>query len=486
MQRQFLVFVAILSFVFLLANCNASKTIEQDSSYSESKVLDNDLLASTMKGPEEHYKNFCASCHGAKMKTFVDRRKWSYGQTKQALTKSIKFGIPNAGMPAYQKTFTDSELEALVEYIFQGIKERASFERKNIDTPKYYTSKYQNLQIDTVVYNIEVPWGIKVAKDGTIFFTERKGTLQLRKPDGTIVKIKNTPEVRNANQGGMLDVALHPDFENNQWLYLSYSKIHEDDEDLCTTAVLRAKLVGDALTEHQEIFEALPYSPMRHHFGCRLVFDAQGFLYITIGDRGARDENPQSLLNACGKIHRVKEDGQIPTDNPFYNQEGAVKSIWTYGNRNPQGLVFDKFTGNVWEHEHGPKGGDELNIVKKGANYGWPEVSYGINYNGTIFTDQTEREDVEPPLNFWIPSIAPSGMALVSGDNYGEWEGDILTGSLRFHYVSRIRMDGLSLVEEEKIFKDIGRVRAIEMGADGFLYIGVEDPGRILKVSVVK
>ncbi|MFK8105480.1 MAG: PQQ-dependent sugar dehydrogenase [Saprospiraceae bacterium] len=480
MLRRFLFLLGIFSIAFCWTDCKLAK----QGSAPAVKATRSLEVREGITSPGAHYKEFCASCHGANLKTFVTQ-KWKYGESKEEIMQSIRYGIEDAGMPAYDTTFTQTELEALSLYILEGINNRKETEAAIDKTAKYYQTKYHRLRVEEVITDLEVPWGIKVTKNGTIFFTERQGTLKCRQPDGTLFTIEGTPKVNAANQGGMLDVALHPDFEKNQLLYLSYSKINSDDSDLTTTAVLRAKLVGKELTEQQDIFEALPYTTKRHHYGSRLVFDAEGLLYISVGDRGNRDRNPQYLDNGCGKIHRVHDDGRIPMDNPFYGKEGIVASIWTYGNRNPQGLVYDVLTQKIWAHEHGPKGGDELNLVKKGKNYGWPEVSYGINYNGTRFTDITEKEGIEPPLTFWTPSIAPSGMALVLGTNYPAWQGNILTGSLRFDYVSRIKMEGNKVLEEEKILEDIGRVRAIEMGADGFLYLGVEDPGRILKIRVV-
>jgi len=476
MSNKLLVFVGILIILYALTNCNSSQNVT-----NQEVVQKTSNKISTVNSPEENYAIFCADCHGRKLEEFIER-KWTNGESKMDVIKSIKYGIVSEGMPAYEKSFSQQEIEELAAFILLKSKDK-KVEQTPILSSKIYKTNAYNLQTEKVVDNIEIPWGIKVTEDGTIYFTERKGTLKIKKTDGRIVQVKNVPQVRNRGQGGMLDVTLHPDFKNNQWIYLSYSKKNPNGNG-ATTAVIRAKLVGDELKEITEIFEALPYNGKSHHYGSRMVFDDEGYLYISVGDRGVRDQNPQSLTNSCGKIHRVHDDGSIPKDNPFYGKNNMVASIWTYGNRNPQGLVFDEETKTVWEHEHGPKGGDELNLVKKGVNYGWPIASYGINYIGTKFTDITEREDFQSPVAYWVPSIAPSGMAIIKGENYPKWNGDILTGSLKFDYISRIKVDGNKKVEEELIFNDIGRVRSIEMGADGFLYIGVEDPGRILKVWV--
>lgn len=479
MNRSLFFSLLFLYPCFFLVNCGTVNGNESSRTETGQLTEEDHRLA------EANYKEYCASCHGVQMQAFVDRV-WVNGNSKKALENSIRSGMLNAGMPAFDTTFTESEIAGLAEYILVGIEERKSFDVGGVVSPEYYTSTYQNLKTDTVVDGIGIPWGLKVTPDGTMYFTEREGILSVRKPNGEITIISNTPAVKSRNQGGMMDIALHPDFANNSILYLSYSKVHPEKAGFSTTAVLRAKIAGDSLLDVEDIFEALPYSEMNHHYGSRLVFDNDGYLFISVGDRGARDDNPQSLKNFCGKIHRVKEDGSIPEDNPFVGEESHVGSIWSYGCRNPQGLAYDAGTNTLWENEHGPRGGDELNMIKKGINYGWPVASFGINYDGTTFTNITEKEDFTSPLNYWIPSIAPSGMAVVEGDVYGNWKGDVLTGSLRFNYVSRVKLQGEKVIEEEKILQDIGRVRCIEMGGDGYLYIGVESPGRILKISVVE
>lgn len=251
---------------------------------------------------------------------------------------------------------------------------------------------------------------------------------------------------------------------------------------MATTAIMRAKLEGNRLTQQEDIFVAAPYLPTRHHYGSRLQFRTDGYLYFSVGGRGRREDNPQSLDNHCVKIHRITDDGGIPEDNPFAGQEGAMASIYSYGHRNPQGVTIHPETDDIWAHEHGPRGGDELNCIQKGLNYGWPVISCGINYNGTTFTNKTEMEDMEQPVIYWVPSIAPSGMAFVSGDRYPGWEGSLLVGSLRFKYVNLCRMEGNKVVEEEKLLKNIGRVRDVRLGPDGFIYVAVETPGYIFRL----
>lgn len=433
-------------------------------------------------GPKEHFDKYCTSCHGNEVNAFVDR-KWKYGSTKEDLIRSINVGIPDAGMPAYDVTFSDSEVEALADYILNGIKDRKSYDAAKIPTPKYYSTEQLDLQVDTIVNEVGIPWGIKVTKDGTVYFTQKEGKLKFADKEGNVTEVQNVPKVVENVQGGLMDIALHPNFDINKILYLSYTKRMAGLK--TTTAVIQAKLIDDALVDIKEIFQAMPAVAKNYHYGCRMVFDESGYLYITVGDRAHRDEHPQYLNNSCGKVHRIHDDGRIPEDNPFVGVEDAIESIWSYGHRNPQGMIYDRVNDQVWTNEHGPRGGDELNLISKSKNYGWPEISYGINYNGTTFTTITEKEDMLQPKNYWTPSIAPSGMAIVEGHNYEGWQGDILSGSLRFKYISRIKVKNNKVVHEERILENIGRVRAIEMGDDGFLYVGVEGPGRILKVSTI-
>jgi len=240
-------------------------------------------------------------------------------------------------------------------------------------------------------------------------------------------------------------------------------------------------LGGFNLINKKVIFQATPFASGGNHFGGRMEFDREGYLYLTVGERGTR-KNAQTLKNHSGKVFRLNDDGSVPTDNPFVSQKGAMPEIYTYGNRNPQGMAVHPETGEIWTHEHGPKGGDEINIVKKGVNYGWPEVTYGKNYSGTTITDLTTKEGMSDPLHYWVPSIAPCGMSFVTGDTYKAWDGNLLIGSLKFSYVARLELDGRQVVHEEKLVENIGRVRAITQGPDGYIYISTEGPGMVVRL----
>lgn len=319
-----------------------------------------------------------------------------------------------------------------------------------------------------------------------MLITERSGKLYRLTKDRQLINIDGVPEVLAEGQGGLLDITLHPDFVNNRLIYFSYSLPKKTDSiTLSTPAVMRARLEGNRLTEQKNIFIALPFSRTKHHYGSRLQFDKNGFLYISVGERGNEKENPQNLSNALGKIHRVHDDGSIPVDNPFVDKEGAVTSIYSYGHRNPQGLALNPATGEIWSNEHGPRGGDEINIIRKGRNYGWPVITYGINYNGIPFTNISKKEGMEQPELYWVPSIAPSGMTFVTGDRYKNWQGDILVGSLRFKYLNRCKVKDNKIVGEEMLLKNIGRVRDVRMGPDGYIYVSVESPGAIFRLLPV-
>lgn len=328
---------------------------------------------------------------------------------------------------------------------------------------------------EVIVEGLSIPWGFTFLPDGTMLITEKSGQL-IHFKDGKKTEISGLPEIYLRGQGGLMDITLHPNYKENGWIYFSYASPEGEGEG-GNTAVGRAKLNGNSLVDFEVLYKANPNSRKGQHFGSRLAFDNDGYLYFSIGERGDRDVNPQDITRDCGKIYRIKDEGTIPTDNPFYDVENAKKAIYSYGHRNPQGMILHPKSGEIWTHEHGPKGGDEINIIKKGKNYGWPVISYGVNYSGTKFTDLTEKEGMEQPLHFWDPSIAPSGMAFIDSDKYGDWNGNLLVGSLKFQYLDMCTLKDNKVIKEERLLDGIGRVRSIEQGPDGYIYIGVENLG---------
>jgi glucose/arabinose dehydrogenase len=339
------------------------------------------------------------------------------------------------------------------------------------------SANIQSYEYQLVTQGIDIPWGMAWLDEKTILVSDRKGELRVIS-NGVLLeeKITGLPELRAQGQGGLLDVAVDPNYAQNSLIYFSYSGLEGECEG-AHTSVLRAKLHDFKLTEQSVIFEADPNTTKGQHYGGRLTFDKQGYLYISSGDRGDRDVNPQRLDRDAGKIHRINSDGSIPNDNPFVGQKDANPSIFSYGHRNPQGMAMHPVTGDIWTHEHGPKGGDEINIIRKGANYGWPVISFGVNYSGSSFTELTEKEGMEPPQWYWVPSIAPSGMTFVTSDIYPDWKGKIIVGSLKFAYLVALELEGDKVLRQEILFPGIGRVRNVMQGADGYLYVATDGAG---------
>ncbi|MCT8340903.1 PQQ-dependent sugar dehydrogenase [Flavobacteriaceae bacterium TK19130] len=326
-----------------------------------------------------------------------------------------------------------------------------------------------------IVDNLDNPWGMTWLPDGSMLITEKDGRL-IHFKDGTKSEIQNVPEVYNRGQGGLLDITLHPNYKNNGWIYITFSST-EGEGNGGNTKLIRAKLENGALTNIEDLYKAMPNSTRGQHFGSRIEFDTDGYLYFSVGERGNRDVNPQDLTRDGGKVYRLHDDGRIPEDNPFVGEANVREAIYSYGHRNPQGMARNPETGAIWVHEHGPKGGDEINIIEKGANYGWPVVTYGVNYSGTEITDQTSKPGMTQPIYYWVPSIAPCGMDFVTGDRYPEWKGHLLVGSLKFNYVELVKLNGSEVTGREKIAQDIGRVRNVRMGPDDYMYIAVEGDG---------
>ena len=337
----------------------------------------------------------------------------------------------------------------------------------------------KNYTLETVATDIAIPWGMAWLPDGSMLVTEKSGTLYHIK-NGVKTEVKNVPKVYSRGQGGLLDIVLHPNYAKNGWIYMTYAS----DEGQGTggnTKLIRAKLLDESLTQIESLYKATPNTTKGQHFGSRIVFDNDGYLYFSVGERGEHFVNPQDIKRDGGKIYRLNDDGSIPKDNPFVGVSGAKEAIYTYGNRNPQGMAKNPVTGAIWAHEHGPKGGDEINIIKKGANYGWPVVTYGIDYDGTTISKENEKPGIEKPIYYWVPSIAPSGMAFVTSDKYPDWKGYLLVGSLKFEYLELVKLKGNEVIGRQKIATGVGRVRNVAQGPDGYIYMGVEGKG-IVKI----
>ena len=340
-------------------------------------------------------------------------------------------------------------------------------------------SAQHDYRVVTVAEGLVHPWSIAFLPGGDMLITELPGRLRIVR-DGVLLPepVAGVPEVVAMGQGGLLDVVPHPDFASNRLLYLSFSKPKADRE-RGTTAVVRARFENDRLGAIEELFEA--DTEGRGHYGSRIAFDGDGHFFVSVGDRqappsGDLEAHPaQDLSNHHGTISRLNEDGSIPTDNPFADREGAEPSIWSYGHRNAQGLAIHPETGDVWASEHGPQGGDELNLIQPGLNYGWPVIGYGVNYrSGLAIHEGTQREGMEQPEHIWVPSIGTSGLMIYTGDRFPGWHGDVFAGGLAGHRLARLEMDGQHVVLEETLAPGLGRIRDVRQGPDGLIYLAID------------
>lgn len=332
-----------------------------------------------------------------------------------------------------------------------------------------------NYEMELVFENKGIIWGLEFLNDNSILATVKSGSI-IHYKDGVKKELKGVPEIYLRGQGGLLDIAIHPNFEKNKFIYLSYASEGIEGKGGNTT-ISRAILNGDTLEELEVLYKGTPDSRKGQHFGGRMEFDNENYLFFSIGDRGNRNVNPQDITIDGGKIYRIKDDGTIPKDNPFYNDGNAKKAIYSFGHRNPQGMFKHPKSGKIWTNEHGPRGGDEINIIEKGKNYGWPKITYGINYSGTTITKNKSLPNMEQPLYYWIPSIAPSSFEYISSEIYPDWKGSLLAGALVFKYVERIVLEDDIVVSRSKIAENLGRPRDIKQGPDGYIYVSIENKG---------
>ena len=348
-------------------------------------------------------------------------------------------------------------------------------------------SEKHAFRVVTLVRGLQHPWSIAFLPDGRMLVTERPGRLRIVGRDFKLdpIPVEGLPAVTAAGQGGLLDVVLHPQYAQNGWVYWSYNA-----EGLggWGTALARGKLSGSRMTDVQVLFSMEPKTRAVHHFGGRIVFDRKGYVYLTLGDRGDMPR-AQRMDDHAGSVIRLHDDGRVPADNPFVGRAGAKPEKFTLGNRNMQGAALHPQTGELWTNEHGPQGGDEVNIMRPGRNYGWPVITYGANYvTGTRIGEGTVKAGMEQPLHYWVPSIAPSGMAFYAGDAFPGWRGNLLVGALRDEMVVRLELDGEKVVREERLIKGaIGRIRDVRVGPDGLVYLLTDErDGVIARLEPVK
>lgn len=463
----------------------------------------------------ELFRDNCVTCHGENFSggnapSLLGDHQWRTDGSDRELYNAIYKGLETAGMPAFQGGLSESQAWSLVVYLRE---QRDKVRREKLGNSQsnkdgVYETQHHGYRIEPVAEGLDRPWAMDFLPDGTMLVTERPGRLRLI-VDGKLLEdpVAGTPDVWNHGQGGLLDVAVDPDYatpgsQGNGWIYLSYTEITDDsgDKPQGLTAVVRGRLDRRGNRVRWIGQETLFTTDAPHasgagvHFGSRFVFGDNDTLFFSIGDRGQQDR-AQHLDKPNGKIHRIHRDGSIPKDNPFADGTApgrdipgeALPTVWSYGHRNPQGLAKHPATGKLYDVEHGPRGGDEINLVEPGQNYGWPVVSYSMNYN------QTPRGDHPPfhedlgftgPIHYWLPSIAQCGTSFYTGDAFGEWKHDMFVAALAKEEIRRIRLaeDGKSVVEDEPIFRGLGRVRDVVTGPDGVVYVATEEPGLIRRL----
>jgi aldose sugar dehydrogenase len=439
------------------------------------------------------YRESCAACHGRNLQGGLApsllAETLTHGSTYEDLARVIRDGVPDA-MEGFKGELSEAEIRALVVLIRER---RAGFtpDRDTQPLPAgAVASEEHRFRLEVVADGLSTPWAIAFLPDGRMLVTEKPGRLRVVENGRLLPEaVRGTPAVRDAGQGGLLEVAVHPQHAENGWIYLAYSDPAErNGQPVSLTTLVRGRIRQNTWVDEQVIWRA-PLDLYRPgggvHYGCRIAFDAAGYLYFSHGERGRQDD-AQDLRLPVGKIHRLHDDGRVPADNPFVGRPGAYASIWTYGNRNPQGLDFDPRTGLLWSTEHGPRGGDELNLIRRGANYGWPLVTHGMNYNGTPITPETSRPGLEPPVVHWTPSIAVCGIAFYTGGQFPRWTNQLFVTALAQQQLRRLVIDGERVTHEEIVLRDIGRLRDVADGPDGFLYLAVNQPDRIVRLVPVE
>ncbi|MEZ0324573.1 MAG: PQQ-dependent sugar dehydrogenase [Fimbriimonas sp.] len=438
----------------------------------------------------QFYEDTCAKCHGRAgegggggTKSLIDEDKFEQKHDRPFFD-AIKNGVPDAGMEAYGATMSDQQIWAQVVHIREL---QAKGLRAKNGSPKavngVYPGKRHNYRIETVSEDdMKTPWAIDWLPEGKMLVTNLPGTINVLSNGELIAEVEGLPASRQQGQGGLMDVAVHP---SNGWVYLAFSDPGKERGAMTKVVRGKVKLSGDSATwtDQQTILEFPQefYSGAGIHFGSRIAFDKSDHVFIAIGERGTNMRS-QEFTNPFGKIFRLNTDGTIPTDNPTF-AEGAIKGIWSTGHRNQQGLAFD-LDGNLWTTEHGPRGGDEVNKVDKGANYGWPIVLFGINYNDTPFSTPWPKpeEKITLPAFRWLPSIGASGLDVATGKAFPQWKGDLLAGGLSGANLDRLRMKDGQLVEREELIHGMGRIREVAVGPDGYVYVAINQPDKIIRL----
>jgi glucose/arabinose dehydrogenase len=448
------------------------------------------LLGQT-RNVAETYSEMCASCHGTNLEggSAPSLLTTDSIQTTDelSLVRTILEGRIEQGMPSFAATLDNAEARALIVYLRETHARARHQPAHSVEhDATLYQSREHQFRTETITEGLNEPWSICWLPDGRILVTEKSGTLRMISEGMLDPKpISGIPDVYNGGQGGLLEIAPHPDYAKNGWLYLAYSDPVKDSlgRVASMTKIVRGKIRDRQWVEEETIWQAPSetYLRGRVHFGCRIAFDQDNYLFFTQGDRG-RQNMAQDLAPPNGKIYRLHDDGRIPQDNPFVNHPDALPSIWSYGHRNPQGLAFEPNTGQLWSTEHGPRGGDELNLILSARNYGWPVITYGINYNGTPITELTAKDGLEQPVVYWTPSPAVCGIDFYTGTKFPKWEGNLFVTALAGQHLRRVVIVNSKVTEQEVLLQDIGRVRDVATGPDGALYLLLNRPGKIIRL----
>lgn len=442
----------------------------------------------------QRYQELCSNCHGDKMQggqagSLLDDV-WTVGGDEASIERSLRTGFPEKGMPAWGAAIPEKEIRAMVIYILE---QRALFKAGQIQFVKpadQVTAKSQlhDYQVSTWVGDLKEPYSLAFLTPDLAIMTEKRGHAYLIEKGRLAARpLIGLPLVDTTGQAGLFDVVAHPDYAKNGWVYFAFSDPQRNarGEAVSLTRIVRGKVNAKdgALVDQETIYQPKAEHYVKAggvHFGGRMVFDRQGFLYLTIGERGGKMV-AQDLALPVGKVHRLHDDGRVPADNPFASNPQALATIWSYGHRNPQGLALDPVSGGLYSTEHGPRGGDELNLVERGRNYGWPVITYGMEYNGSAMTDLTHKEGMEQPLTYWVPSLAVCGVNFYTGDLFPKWKNHLFLATLAAQELRRIEVRGGKFVAQETIFKDLGRIRHVIGGPDGALYVLL--PERIARLA---
>jgi glucose/arabinose dehydrogenase len=441
------------------------------------------------RDPAQLATEFCAGCHGPNLTggtapSLLDDV-WKHGSDDASLLRAIANGFPQAGMTGFTGILTDPEQRSLLDYLRRRGRQFAlGLVPVNLPPPDVLAvrSERQAFRLETFASPLNTPWSIVFLPENRILVSDRIGLLRLIE-NGRLLPdpIRGTPVPFVKQDGGYLDLIAHPRYAENGWLYLAYTELGEDKQN-SMTVVVRGRIRDGTWTDETTLFRAAPkfYFRDTSHYGCRFLFDAEHRLFFTLGDRG-NAAHAQDLASPLGKIHRILDDGRPAPGNPFLDRPDALPSIWTYGNRHPQGLQFHPVTGQLWSTEHGPRGGDELNLILPGRNYGWPTISDGLAQS-TERIEGTAREGMERPIVSWTPSIAPAAIEFYAGDRYPAWKNNLFVASLVGRHLRRLVLEDNRVVHQEVLFSEQGRVRDVVTGPDGLLYVALNNPGRIARL----